>query len=159
MTTNSPNPVDGDVRARNMPALTQAERKTAIDSCVAEIAHLERCIKAHPDQPVLKVDLLVQQIALAALTAEPVAWTSQRSLDIRCKITAFTDVDSATDYGNKIRWESVIALYTTPPAQILRPLELPKSQRLDGNGYGYYFDMDDVFRALEKSGVPFKSQG
>lgn len=38
------------------------------------------------------------------------------------------------------------------------PVKLPKSERLDGNGYGYYFDMDDVFVALESAGVKFEVQ-
>jgi len=39
-----------------------------------------------------------------------------------------------------------------------QPVKLPKSERLDGNGYGYYFDMDDVFVALESAGVKFEVQ-
>lgn len=36
------------------------------------------------------------------------------------------------------------------------PVNLPKSERLDGNGYGYYFDMNDVFTALEEAGIKFE---
>lgn len=39
-----------------------------------------------------------------------------------------------------------------------QPVKLPKSERLDGNGYGYYFDMDDVFVALESACVKFEVQ-
>lgn len=39
-----------------------------------------------------------------------------------------------------------------------QPVKLPKSERLDGNGYGYYFDMDDVFVAMESAGVKFEVQ-
>lgn len=39
-----------------------------------------------------------------------------------------------------------------------QPVKLPKSERLDGNGYGYYFDMDDVFAALETAGINFEVQ-
>lgn len=39
-----------------------------------------------------------------------------------------------------------------------QPVKLPKSERLDGNGYGYYFDMDDVFVALDSAGVKFEVQ-
>lgn len=45
------------------------------------------------------------------LTAQPVAWTSQRSLDVRDKITAFTSEESAVEYGNKSRWENIVPLY------------------------------------------------
>lgn len=122
MTTNSPNQVDGDVQAHIMPALTQAERKTAIDSCVDEIAHLERCIKAYPDQPVLKVDLLVQQVALAALTAEPVAHRYAYLPGIGDADWKYVD---SSEYANKSSGYSGQDLYTTPPAQLLRPVELP----------------------------------
>lgn len=39
-----------------------------------------------------------------------------------------------------------------------QPVKLPKSERLDGNGYGYYFDMNDVFSALEEAGIKFEVQ-
>ena len=45
-------------------------------------------------------------------------------------------------------------LYDGPAA----PVKLPVSQRLDGNGYGYYFDMNDVFTALEDAGIKFEVQ-
>ena len=48
---------------------------------------------------------------------------------------------------------AVMKAFTTPPAQLLRPVELPESQRLCN---GYYFDMNDVFEALEEAGIPFK---
>ncbi len=119
MKTNSPNPVDGDIQAL--------------------IEHIKQTLSVDDGA----IGFQVYKIALAALTAEPVAWTSQRSLDIRCKITAFTDVDSATDYGNKIRWESVIALYTAPPAQLLRPVELPDISA------GKYYTEEGAFMAFD----------
>jgi hypothetical protein len=45
------------------------------------------------------------------LTAPPVAWTSQRSLDVRDKITAFTSEESAVDHGNKSAWVNIVPLY------------------------------------------------
>lgn len=65
----------------------------------------------------------------------------------------------------RLKWNNVgyaqdvlkaVDLLTAPPAQLLRPVELPESERLDGNGYGYYFDMDAVFVALDKAGVPYE---
>ncbi|HEJ7996834.1 TPA: hypothetical protein SMI16_002263 [Serratia liquefaciens] len=62
----------------------------------------------------------VAKIALSALTtgseAQPVAWTSQRSLDTKCKIVAFTDDMSALDYGVANGWKDIVELYTIPPA-------------------------------------------
>lgn len=45
---------------------------------------------------------------------------------------------------------------TTPPVAALNPVVLPKSERLNGNGYGYYFDMNDVFEALDSAGVQYE---
>lgn len=45
------------------------------------------------------------------LTAPPVAWTNQRSLDVRDKITAFTSEESAVEYGNKSAWKDIVPLY------------------------------------------------
>lgn len=36
------------------------------------------------------------------------------------------------------------------------PVDLPKVERLDGDGYGYYFDMNDVFVALDAAGISYK---
>lgn len=36
-----------------------------------------------------------------------------------------------------------------------KPVLMPKPERLDGNGYGYYFDMDDVFKALEDANIRY----
>lgn len=47
--------------------------------------------------------------------------------------------------------------YTVQPLFFAsKPIELPKAERLDGNGYGYYFDMDDVFVALDDAGVKYE---
>lgn len=54
------------------------------------------------------------RIALAAKRAEPVAWTSQRSLETKNKIVAFTDDMSALDYGTANGWADIIELYTSP---------------------------------------------
>lgn len=48
---------------------------------------------------------------------------------------------------------NALKLLSAPPA----PVKLPKSQRLDGNGYGYYFDMNDVFVALDEAGIKYKT--
>lgn len=44
--------------------------------------------------------------------SKPVAWTSARSLDVRRKITAFTDVGSAAEYATANCWERVVPLYS-----------------------------------------------
>ncbi|HCW99178.1 MAG TPA: hypothetical protein DHT39_10480 [Pantoea sp.] len=64
--------------------------------------------------------------------------------------------------AEKLKWHNaayaqdvllaVDALNATEP----QPVKLPKSERLDGNGYGYYFDMNDVFVALDEAGVKYQ---
>ncbi|WP_260679834.1 hypothetical protein [Serratia liquefaciens] len=53
---------------------------------------------------------------LANREAQPVAWTSQRSLNTKCKIVAFTDDMSALDYGVTHGWKDIVELYPAPPA-------------------------------------------
>ncbi|MDR7875763.1 hypothetical protein, partial [Yersinia mollaretii] len=67
------------------------------------------------------------RIALAAKRAEPVAWTSQRSLETKNKIVAFTDDMSALDYGTANGWADIVELYTTP--QLNSP-EIPDGWKL-----------------------------
>ncbi|WP_232733354.1 hypothetical protein [Serratia marcescens] len=44
--------------------------------------------------------------------SKPVAWTSARSLDVRRKVTAFTDVESAAEYASANCWEKIVPLYS-----------------------------------------------
>lgn len=55
---------------------------------------------------------------LASMEQEPVAWTSQRSLEVRDKITAFTDEQSARDYGKRVSWSGVVPLYAAPQQEV-----------------------------------------
>lgn len=52
---------------------------------------------------------------------EPVAWTSKYGLEVRCKVVAFTDEESAKEYGDKNYWEEIIPLYSEAPAQPVIP--------------------------------------
>lgn len=81
---------------------------------VAGIARGEKCY-THDD--VVKL----ARIALASLEAEPVAWTNQRSLDVRDKITAFTCKESADIYGEKSAWSNIVPLYSAHPAPVSVP--------------------------------------
>lgn len=115
MTTNSPNPVDGDVQA-----LTDKERIKQFDVVSSLI---EKIVSDCANGWTAERDyLLPLQIALAALTAEPVAYTDAEELETLRNGT-FADMFTPHDsYKADSEW---IALYTTPPAQLLRPLELP----------------------------------
>lgn len=123
MTTNSPNPVDGDVQA-------------LIADCKAEIAEIEKALTTWGDVwiPSLQSKLNRQKVALAALTAEPVAYTDAEELETLRKGT-FADMFTPHEsYKSDQLW---IPLYTTTPAQLLRQVELPKPiQQTEASDYG-----------------------
>lgn len=109
-----------------MKQFTEAERAALIEYLNASKEN--RCVMYTVSQW-RKLDAMRDEIALAALTAEPV------KLD---------------------NWNFTGPLYTAPPVAALRAVVLPKSERLEGNGYGYYFDMNDVFEALDSAGVRYE---
>lgn len=89
------------------------------------------CIRVLADQ--LSVNALPNEIieAVAELEAVkgeqvPVAWTSQRSLETKNKIVAFTDDMSALDYGVANGWTDIVELFTAPQ----KPVVLPAMQQL-----------------------------
>ncbi|MBC0853837.1 hypothetical protein [Pantoea stewartii] len=97
MTTNSPNPVDGDVQA-----------------LIDEVHYnLQYCFCSEKTKKLM-------QIALSALTAEPVAWVvmAPHGDYIESNPDCVANIEGSGDAKCK-------PLYTTPPAQLLRPVELP----------------------------------
>lgn len=46
--------------------------------------------------------------------SEPVAFTSERSLEVRDKITAFTSIESAETYGASVSWAMITPLFRKP---------------------------------------------
>lgn len=105
MTTNSPNPVDGDVQA-------------LIADCQAEIAEIEKMLALWGAVPYLKSQLKRQQLALASLTAVP----DDRIVDDGCYQRI-----GCVQVSDKLNctWPLGTQFYTAPPAQLLRPVELP----------------------------------
>lgn len=81
----------------------------------------------------------------------PVAWTSQRSLETKNKIVAFTDDMSALDYGVANGWTDIVELFTAPQ----KPVVLPKIRDSKYWG-GVEFRCDkyqlDVQAAIEAAG-------
>jgi len=59
--------------------------------------------------------------------SKPVAWTSARSLDVRRKVTAFTDVESAAEYASANCWEKIAPLYSQEYVSAL----IQRAERLD----------------------------
>lgn len=70
--------------------------------------------------------LLAAQEEIAELKGEqvPVAWTSQRSLETKNKIVAFTDDMSALDYGVANGWTDIVELFTAPQKPVVLPSEV-----------------------------------
>ncbi|WP_019106217.1 hypothetical protein [Pantoea ananatis] len=129
MTTNSPNPVDGDVQAQ-------------ISLCKIEIKRWKAAAETNPN---MRYMVALMETALASLTAESIGFIHNCVNSGDTETTSAIFKEENRHYGR--------AVYLNPPAQLLRPVDLPESQRLCN---GYYFDMNDVFEALEEAGIPFK---
>jgi len=134
MTTNSPNPVDGDVQA-------------LIEYCECEIEKFKRCVAQYPDAPVLRSDLKLHEIALAALTAEPVYQLIDDGKWYDAPKYLF---DEANQRGDESR-----IVYTAPPAQLLRQVELPEFV-YDPEGEPF-LHRDEVVELLSSLGHEVKS--
>lgn len=111
---------------------------------------------------------LMARVLLAVLDAQekPVAWISSGYFEILGRLKKHTAVE--VGLFNSQRFDNDTPLFVTPPfASVpdgwklvpidseVKPVFMPKPERLDGNGYGYYFDMDDVFRALDDANVRY----
>ncbi|ARF48859.1 hypothetical protein [Pantoea stewartii] len=140
---NSPNPVDGDVQA------LIADCQHDISSINREIDRYSQLPHAIPETLVsLRSQLKRQQIALAALTAEPVAYAHTKVINDlldkrRCCGTVWIKSDDESSV------EPLHALYTTPPAQLLRPVELPEAK---DKSQGWKIDPDYLSRIAEHIG-------
>lgn len=138
MTTNSPNPVDGDVQA-------------LIADCQAEIEDLKRSIDRCDAIGTsdylyqLQSKLKRQYAALAALTAEPCAFLYGASFE-RGEVEGEIEDSPGTD----------MPVFTTQPAQLLRPVELPDCVD-DLHGVGPVMSADAVVEALRKQGYEVKN--
>lgn len=139
MKDNSPNPVDGDVQA-------------LIADCLNDIEEIQYEISTYGDESGRRASKLKrQQMALAALTAKPEYNVSFEGGEIRLDVTKAEYNGCHPDY----RWIS----YTTPPAQILRPVELPKETGKMGNDFWLgEMNMRSAFiKAIREAGYQVKS--
>lgn len=130
MTTNSPNPVDGDVQAL--------------------IAHIKEVLQEYDEHGGIGYGESVYRTALAALTAKPYAYAS-RNTDMSKESQYF----SASVFNNAWGDEYTVPLYTTQPAQLLRPVELPEPYD-DGHG-NLWLPQDAVISAVKNAGGEVKS--
>ena len=135
MTTNSPNPVDGDVQA-------------LILDCQAEISEIEKSLTTWGEAwiPYLQSKLKRQHVALAALTTKYVGtvsiamdWSTHRNI---ATINMRPDLVLA-------EMKDGDAIYTTPPAQLLRPVELPD---IEENEAAFKAGLNSLVDCLEDCG-------
>ncbi|WP_064365976.1 hypothetical protein [Pantoea ananatis] len=158
MTTNSPNPVDGDVQA----LIEQC--KENIDTLTVALKH---CDQEEADEIYRNLEL--QKVALAALTAEPVKTKLKYSSVLPKFIGDTTEIESVHCWvhGNTPEFatnEEAYAeaqkmtgdLYTNPPAQLLRPVELPDCVD-DLHGVGPVMSADAVVEILRQQGYEVKN--
>lgn len=142
MTTNSPNSFDGDVQA----LIEQC--KENIDTLTVALKH---CDQEEADEIYRNLEL--QKVSLAALTAEPVGWRDHESdSGVRWKQgEIFYGLTSHRD-----------PLYTTPPAQVLRPVVLPKpinTHDLHGKT-DYFYDRSEGWNsAIYECAESLRQQG
>ncbi len=90
----------------NFPAMTEEQRQQLIESCQLEI-------KQNPHSPHAQM----AKIALATLTAEPVAYTDDEELEDLSKHTFANMFTPRKEYKTDPLW---LPLYTAPPAPVLR---------------------------------------
>lgn len=95
----------------NFPAMTEAQRAEIIADCEADIALAKAYIAFHGETPELLRKLKRQQIALAALTAEPDHYVFHHPAG---KLLNYLASDECKGQ------EHVVAGYTAPPAPVLR---------------------------------------
>ncbi len=89
----------------NFPAITEAQRQQLIESCQLEI-------KQNPHSPHAQM----AKIALATLTAEPVAYTDDEELEDLSKHTFANMFTPRKEYKTDPLW---MPLFTAPPAPVL----------------------------------------
>lgn len=153
MTTNSPNTVDGDVQA-----LIELAKRIS-NTPLKVISETVVCPGVYSSITSAEIHSLAK-VALAALTAEPDVMISEDGADairaiINCEISAAgRSVTFKRPSG--IGEEKMMPLYTTPPAQLLRPVELPDCVD-DLHGVGPVMSADAVVEALRQQGYEVKN--
>jgi len=127
MTTNSPNPVDGDVQA-------------LIADCLNDIEEIQYEISTYGDESGRRASKLTrQQIALASLTAEPGIFEWRFKETDCAPATGWIALpmerleQAKQTFGDLVEYRF---WFPTQPAQLLRPVVLPKKiERDDADGY------------------------
>ncbi len=132
-----------------MPAMTEQERQVLIADCEEDIKMLKvviaRCEanKIFSRMPLHKRDLCTRQIALAALTAKPVFYRSIGGA-------------SGRECLDRIKPKNTDSqpLYTAPPVQVLRPVELPRPYGMQD--HEKWLNQKEVVSAIRAAGYEVK---
>lgn len=147
MKSNSPNQVDGDVQA-------------LIADCQAEIAELEKHLTTWGEEwsPYLQSKLKRQQIALAALTAEPDGFRVRNkkiSQDNEIYDDRFTGEKCINNTTQPEDYE-IYAIYRKPPADSVRHMLMPKVVG-EIPAYGEVISKAHLIHALRQQGIEVKN--
>lgn len=117
--------------------INETENQRLISDCQAEIAELEKALTTWGDAwiPSIQSKLKRQKMALASLTAEPEYNISYEGGEVDLEVSKARYDACHPSY----RWIS----YEAPPAQILRPVELPDISA------GKYYTEEGAFMAFD----------
>lgn len=133
-----------------MITLTAQERDALIADCKDEINvledRIERCQRFGVPCESYKSDLKRQQIALASLEAEPVAYVHPAYLQV-----------GALGFDASIGRlaPAQVELYTAPPVAVMQPVVLPVMQ-VDNPLDGFFYRCDEVIAAIRAAGGSVK---
>lgn len=132
----------------NFPAMTEEQRQELIADCENEIAELtqsiQRCdaIGTADYLMHLQSQLLRQQVALAALTAEPVGYVYMDEND--CEFNGHNEFSQG---------KRGFAVYRAPSAPVLKPIELPGKGGVEATSERSIRDWSDGWAAYREEAV------
>lgn len=150
----------------NFPAMTEERRQELVKHCKYNILQANGILPTlegiDPNSEIarkVRKELELQEIALAALTAEPEVWIKPDSLGF----PRLAGIDAVTiPYVP----EYPIPLYTAPPAPVLKPITLPEAllpaNHKSGEAFmaadsqGNYINREFTIKAIRAAGYEVK---
>ncbi len=130
-----------------MPAMTSSQREDVIIACRDTIKHAESYNE---------LDVLMARVALASLTAEPAVWAHRLVNKNIAGSARWRYSENKIELAeNDLFRNEVVSLYTKPPVQVLRPVELPDWIK-NANATQYREGRDDVLEVLRQQGYEVK---
>lgn len=152
----------------NFPSMTEEQRTELVKHCKYNILQANGILPTlegiDPNSEVarkVRKELELQEIALAALTAKPVAYTDTEELEDLSKHTFANMFTPQEAYKADPLW---MPLFTAPPAPVLKPIELPKKYVCDKNGcdddllpsWQVMISCDEIIAAIRAAGYEVK---